>query len=175
MEKNIYISQPVLQIHTHNPHTQLIHYSHPSAMVGSKNTLITHSGAYYEVLRKLLHNVSPMKTMQSISGLNMHQWVLRQRDVDRYRSGWFLPPSVVMVEFWALTPTPHTWCRKWSSRVVCMKANYRCFKHYIKDQYATVLHFIPLVCSLNYWVIFTFFLWVNPNNNMFSSTLLLLF
>lgn len=57
-------SQPVLQIHTHNPHTQLIHYSHPSAMVGSKNTVIAHTGAYYEVLRKLLHNVSPMKTAQ---------------------------------------------------------------------------------------------------------------
>lgn len=108
-EKNI--SQPVLQIHTHNPHTQLIHYSHPSAMVGSKNTVITHTGAHYEVLRKLLHNVSPMKAMQNSSGLNMHHWVLRQSDVDRYRSGSFLPPSVVMVEFWALTHSPHVMSR----------------------------------------------------------------
>jgi len=59
--------------YTHNPHTQLIHYSHPSAMVGSKNTVIAHTGAYYEVLLKLLHNFSPMKTMQNSSGLNMRQ------------------------------------------------------------------------------------------------------
>lgn len=44
--------------HTHNPHTQLIHYSHPSAMVGSKNTVIAHTGAHCEVRRKLLHNVT---------------------------------------------------------------------------------------------------------------------
>ncbi len=122
--------------HTHTQPTHTAHSLQSPICHGWQQKHCSHTLGPITKFSGSFSIISPIKAMQSSSGLNMHHWFLRLRDVDRYRSGSFLPPSVVMMVVWGFMCTSHVKLQVTQQsglhegKGVCR--NYRCCKqiHY---------------------------------------------